>query len=988
MLCSTKMTFAISTILRRFALCICLLAIWGCRNESQPEAAIKAQVPTEELLHFTEGELLENVKEFRERREYDLAADAAFKVLIQYPESVKAKLLSTEIEIERGNKTLASEMLDSIDVGPGSDSVDVDVHVHLLVRLQSISKAADVLDAALRNGEDKPRWRHEVWDLLNRVGRRYEASVHAESLCRDGLATFHELLSLVSRTQSFPTPGMSSKGEELFVSDLGKARWFFSSGDYLRAKEELVPQYKLGFEDPAADALYGRLLAELQEWELFREWIQHVSAEAKEMNDYWAALGTYWGDNREFEAAARGLLEAVYRDPTDRLSVQRLFSVLSALGRTDDAEQFRQRGIDIAGTELKASILFAKPRDVAVIKLLAQDMVNLGRPYETLAWSLLKLPAEAVALQLAIAKQREELLRNPKSKNMSNIMAMLELDPTEFEMNSALQGILQDFSHDSALAFERQEIAATPRLVNRAQAMGLQFQWYKDVENHFESIPIHESLGGGIAVLDYDLDGWQDIYLAQGSGDPPTDQATRSNQLFRNGAERFQDVTLLASVEDFNYSSGLAAGDVNQDGFPDLFLASMGRNRLLINLGDGTFRDATDQLGSIADRFTTSVAIADISGDGLPDLFEANYIEMADGFALPKSDAAGKALLPTPLSHYADSDRWFENLGTGQFAMHEIAREIARPGTSLGLVVCDFDLDGKNEVFVGNDVRPNHFLVQKENKQFSNVADARGLANGFDGASNGCMGIATGDFDRDGTLDLQIANYSLEAANLFLQTSSGIFVDQSRRYGIAEPTYANVGFGTKAVDIDRNGFLDFIVSNGHIFDIQDSGEAFQMSPQLMMSDGLQYKLMAVDDDSDYWSGKYLGRTIAMLDYDRDGATDFLMGHLDQPLALLHNESSAPGGWLQLELVGVASERDAIGCRVDVSMGSKTYSEWNVGGDGYLCSDEAVLTFALDLVDPTVKVDVHWPSGNHQTFSNIQRNHRFLIVEGDDDALQR
>jgi hypothetical protein len=441
-------------------------------------------------------------------------------------------------------------------------------------------------------------------------------------------------------------------------------------------------------------------------------------------------------------------------------------------------------------------------------------------------------------------------------------------------------------------------------------------------------------------------------------------------------------------MDDFNYSSGLAAGDVNQDGFPDLLLAALGRNRLLINSGDGTFRDVTYQLGPIADRFTSSVAIADINGDALPDLFEANYIEMADGFALPKTDANGKLVLPTPLSHFADSDRWFENLGTNQFEMHEITREVAKPGTSLGLVITDFDADGKNEVFVGNDVRPNHYLVQRGNNQLVNVADAKGVANGFDGASNGCMGIATGDFDRNGTLDMQIANYSLEAANLYLQTDNGTFIDQSRRYGLAEPTYPNVGFGTKAVDVDRNGFLDLIVSNGHIFDLRDSGEAFQMAPQLLMSDGQQFKLVDVDDESGYWDGKYLGRTIALLDYDRDGATDFLVGHLDQPLALLHNETSTTGGWLQIELVGTTSERDAIGTRVDLTIGNRRYSEWNVAGDGYFSSDEAVITFALDLPDPTLQIDVHWHSGLNQTFSNLTPNQRILIVEGDQQALQR
>ncbi len=165
----------------------------------------------------------------------------------------------------------------------------------------------------------------------------------------------------------------------------------------------------------------------------------------------------------------------------------------------------------------------------------------------------------------------------------------------------------------------------------------LNFQWYRDVEINPDIIPIHEALGGGIAVLDYDLDGWPDVYLAQGSGDPPTSSCTRSNQLFRGGPQVFHPVTSLAQADDFNYSSGLAAGDVNQDGFVDLYLGSLGHNRLLVNNGDGTFRDATLQMDDSSDRFTSSVAIADINSDGLPDLFESNYIQMEGGFAVPQT---------------------------------------------------------------------------------------------------------------------------------------------------------------------------------------------------------------------------------------------------------------------------------------------------------------------------------------------------------------
>ena len=369
-----------------------------------------------------------------------------------------------------------------------------------------------------------------------------------------------------------------------------------------------------------------------------------------------------------------------------------------------------------------------------------------------------------------------------------------------------------------------------------ASEVGLDFQWFKDVEIDLVSIPIHELPGGGIAVLDYDLDGWPDVYLAQGSGEPPTDKCTRPSLLFRNLGGTFRQAT-SSQTEDHNYSSGLAAGDVNQDGFIDLLLGSVGHNRLLINNGDGTFRDATESMGAIDDRFTSSVAIADINGDTLPDLFEANYITMDEAFVLPKRGDDGLLQLPSPGDHRAEIDRWFQNRGDGTFKVHEISREVAKPGTSLGIMVTDFDSNGTNEVFVGNDMRPNHLLVLGAENVFRNEADVKGIANGFDGAGKGCMGIAAGDFNRDGKIDLHITNYYNESANLYQQAGSGGYSDLAIRYGIREPSELYVGFGTKAIDFDRNGWLDLVVTNGHIFDLRRMGHPFKMPPQNVDEDG-------------------------------------------------------------------------------------------------------------------------------------------------------
>lgn len=976
----------------RFDSCLLLLLavlLIGCGGNDASLRTAEADLESE-----TANDPMEEAERLRRIGDLDGAAQTLNRAMIEDPGNANAILLAARVEADRGNAEVAAELAGSIDPQSRLRRAAITLHAEQLVKLSRYSMAADVYIVGLEQSEN-PQWRHQAWRLLNRTGRREEASDQAISLCRLGQATEDELLSLISRSRAFPTPEMlekkgSSADASAFSAGLGKARWYFSTGEYDRAIEELADQIENGFSSAAGEALHGRLLAETQRWAEFLDWHANVSDMAKSYANYWAAIGAFYIDNREYEAAARALLEAIGRDPTDRIGVQRLSRALSSIGRADDAEQFRYRGIEIAHTEREATDLFARPSDLEVRKKLTRYILELGRPFETLSWSLTMMPIRAVGPRQSVARQREALLRDKDALAMANESSWLGLRPDQFQWKTAKSELLAGKGRATGQSPRSlRAMKATPRLINRADEAGLAFQWYKDVDIDLATIPIHESLGGGIAVLDYDLDGWPDVYLGQGAGEPPTDRCVRSSQLFRNVDASFQSMTTSSGTSDNNYSSGISAGDVNQDGFPDLFMGSLGHNRLLINNGDGTFRDGTMQLGEFADRFTASVGIGDINGDGLPDLFETNYIEMDGAFELPQPGPDGRLIQPTPLSHYADKDRWFQNLGDGRFQIHEIERSTAKPGTSLGLVITDFNSDGKNEVFVGNDVRPNHFLVQSDNNQFVNFADANGLANGFDGVANGCMGIATGDFNRDGTLDLQIANYSKESANLYLQTKVGEFTDYSARFGLSKATHAYVGFGTKAVDLDRNGLLDFIVSNGHIFDMRHEGEPYEMSPQVMMSDGQGYEVTDVDDSSGYWDETYLGRTIAMIDFDRDGAVDFLIGHLDKPLALLRNETDAEEkNWVQFELIGTASERDAIGAKVTLRVGRESLTQWVTAGDGYFCNDEAVLTVAFSSDETISGVEVTWPSGASQSYPSPDPGERYLVIEGTTELESR
>ncbi len=959
-----------------------LVAVFGCQRTTQNVAEPIASAPTSPL---------DVAEQSLARGDYEQAAATAQLALIQKPDDPQFLFLLARIEAAKNHPALAAELAKSIDIaGPlGTQAAELRYRQCLVGR--DGSQADDALTALIAHDPNNVDWQHERWHLLNLQGRRQEACEIADQLCRQGIATDDEMLSLIRRTAAFPLVlPRDQAADQVFFPGLGVARWYFTQKDYARAIIELQPALDSSDTLPAVIALWGRLLAETQAIDEFGTWHARSTEQVKDLGDYWAALGTILVGRGEYEPAARALLEAIYRDPTDRICYQRMGRVLEALGRPDDAAQFRYQGISIADTERGADQLFENPRSLGLKSSMARKLVELQRPFETLQWTASVLPASSLRERTVVRQQRDQLLRNPIALTMAAEASMFGLNRADFEIKKSLdqlignQGLITS-KLDSKLG---SATLATPRLVNVAESVGLDFQWYSDEQPEIESIPIYKSVGGGIAVTDYDLDGWPDVYLAQGSGKPPLQPGMQSNKLFRNDGGRYGDATTLAQCEDYNYSSGQAVGDVNQDGFPDLYIGNLGHNRLLINNGDGTFSDASNRIANHTDTFTTSVAIADIDGDALPDIFECNYIEMEGAFALPEKGPDGVEQQPSPLKHFAQSDRWYRNQDDGRFEPKYIDDQIAKPGTSLGVVITDFDHDGLNEIFVGNDVRANHYLVQDQQLGFRNAADAMGCANGFNGGPTGCMGIATGDFDHDGWIDLQIANFRDESANLFVRTPSHAFVDTAVRYRIDKLTLPYVGFGTKSLDADRNGWIDFAVTNGHIFDSRHLGEPFQMPPQFLVAQSDHYEEVVVEDPSGYWSGKYLGRAMSTIDFDRNGTIDLLIGHLDAKLALLSNETKTPGRHIQFEFVGTTTERDAIGTRVVVAAAGQIFSQWVVAGDGYFSNDEPVIEIGMGAIEKIDAVHVHWPSGKQQSFFDAMLDNRYLVVENESDLVIR
>lgn len=245
------------------------------------------------------------------------------------------------------------------------------------------------------------------------------------------------------------------------------------------------------------------------------------------------------------------------------------------------------------------------------------------------------------------------------------------------------------------------------------------------------------------------------------------------------------------------------------------------------------------------------------------------------------------------------------------------------------------------------------------------------------------MGVASGDFNRDGTLDLHVTNFHNESVNLFIQNQFGFFSDRAQNFGLTEPSMPVLGFGTQAGDFDNDGWLDLAVLNGHVYDATNVGIPFRMQAQLLRGDRSGFKLEQPETNGEYWQQKQLGRSLAIWDFNRDGRMDLVANHLDQPVAVLQNNSETQN-WLQLRIVGSDSERDAIGTEVTITAGPESWTAQRIAGDGYMVSNEPILHYGIGKIESLDLITVHWPSGAVQSFENTPSNARYLVVEGSNE----
>jgi len=495
-----------------------------------------------------------------------------------------------------------------------------------------------------------------------------------------------------------------------------------------------------------------------------------------------------------------------------------------------------------------------------------------------------------------------------------------------------------------------------------------------------------ETLGSGCAFLDYDRDGWQDILLINGTDWPGHKKRRTTLRLYHNnGNGTFTDVTARAGLDVEMYGMGVAVGDYNNDGFPDILITCVGQNRLFRNTGKGTFVDVTNTSGlGKREAFSTSALWFDYDRDGLLDLFVCNYVKWSPEHDVFCSLDGKHKSYCTPEAYRGATCWLFHNRGDGTFEDVTAASGIFDSSSkSLGVALFDDNHDGRPDVLVANDTQPNKLYRNQHNGTFKDSAVEAGLAFSSEGKARAGMGVDVADFDNSGSLGVAITNFDNEMIGLY-RLSGKSFEDIASQSGVGIASRNSLGFGCAFFDVNLDGWLDFAVANGHIDETVRNirgNVGYAQPPQLFLNRGKgMFREIAAEVGGSFDQPK-VGRGLAYADFDRDGDLDLLLTTNNGPAYLYRNDQLAGNGSIRFRLLGTKSNRDAIGAMVRVFASGLTQSRLVKGGSSYLSQSELPVTFGLEKRDRIEGLVIDWPSGRTEEYKNLAAGRCYECTEG-------
>ncbi len=985
-----------------------LLLPLGCNNSSKDQQAAKGSAKSDSQKQKGSKEP-SKANSLRAQRlldagKVDEAWDEAQRVMVGAPQDHRALLVAAMVMEQRGKLATALQLADRIDLadrdfGPRA----------AYVTAKWCFDAGDLLNASTRCERSLAKYPNEAdtLSLLAAVyelqGRRFEASKVNQQLVRLGKFNIMTLVLAIDTVKPLDGDAEVAKLAEKRPDD-ALLRALPALGLIHSHQPELAEsQLREIVSQPGMPAVcylgLGVALIDQEKYESIPEWFANLKVAGAELQpSYWRVLGTYFKHEQRYEEAIYCLTRSAELDPFDYLALGPLSQSLAAIQDDQRAEQAESLFQVNQLTSRNVNYIrdgFRKPEWMLQI---AEALEKCGRVIEAVAWrEMCEMNNDKNQQKIdALQAQRRQLAATPN--------AALFAVKTNFSWNTAA---LKAPSWDQLAALSKEtnattkapssqtesEIAKTAQLSfsDRAKELGGDFQYFNGDDPKVVGMQTYQSNGAGAAAIDFDKDGWPDLFALQGGGDPRREQGNGPCALLRNRfAKSFVDVANLAGVTNTRYGQGAAVGDWDQDGFSDLFVLNFGENRLFRNMGDGTFEQVA--IASMkrdiknAPVWSVSGAIADINGDHLPDIVEVNYSSGIDAITHLCLTADREVQVCRPTEFPASRDYLYLNDGMGGFTLTNDEWNLPLDdGRGLGIVVGNLDQNNGNDIYIANDMSANHLLVSypvQDKKTFTLREEAvrRGCAVDVYGKPQASMGVGCADVDRNGTLDLFMTNFLNENNALYLQSKNGSYEDASRRYKFTDINKTTLGFGTQLVDLDRDGWHDCIIVNGHVEDYTKAGKPYRMRPQLLLQRNGAFVEQPNESLGDFFAVQSLGRSLGVFDFNRDGWIDFFATHLDKPLSIIQNQSSSSGAWLAVDLIGTESERDAIGATLSIQSGDQTWIHQRLTGNGFECTSEGTVWFGLGAVRSIDALEVKWPSGKMERWQNVPVNQRVSIIE--------
>jgi len=825
--------------------------------------------------------------------------------------------------------------------------------------------------------------------LLAITGRRWQSLEHYFVLVKSGDADYRELSLAADVGRSIEQPEFLQKCARLAPNDkyvqLALAFEAFNDGKpesrvYMESVVQRFP------EEMPAQAVLGEILVDNSDDATLLKWHKSLPAAADDSPDVWFVRGLWSRRQHDLKAARECFWQSVMRTPFHRRAYYLLGQTLEAM-QDPNAEPV----IDYSSRLVLLSqnidqVLTSEGRDLDSVRTTTFLLEQLGRIWEACAWAVAanrlfpdeSWPGEILhkygkTLQGDLPRVTKQSLPSLGSETVSSV-----------EFSSFLSRIDSQVSRNSS---GEDGARSSPGRIQFQDSIPFHFAYFNADDAATKGVRTFEQTGGGVAVLDFDRDDFADVFFTQGtewySGSAsPTPSGNLRDKLIRNiGGKVFRDVPMWTSDSDVGYGQGCASGDFNNDGFPDLYVANVGRNQLLQNQGDGTFVDITTQAGFTELDWTASCVIADLNADGFPDVFDVNYISGKGVY-----EAICKEKACSPRSFQGTPAQLHLNHQDGTFSAVQYGSEI-RPGKGLGVVCLPIESQRYPSLFISNDQVANQLLQNSAPIGTSQVnlvdkAFVMGTAFNGNGVAMAGMGIAADDVDGNGTTDFYVSNFKDEPNTLFLQDAPGLFVDATNASGLKAASMAYVGWGTQFLDADRDSLSDLVLTNGHVDDYRDEGGEYHMRPQFFHQErpGRFVELFG-DETGPFFEQKRLGRGLARLDWNQDGLMDFAVSNINDQATLVTNITTGAGHYVNVRTIATTTARDAIGTIVTVT--AVDGSQWSkplLAGDGYMASNERLLQFGLGTRTELRNIEVAWPSGALTTLKSPAVDDTFVFVE--------